>query len=101
MRDHFFEIYKTRVFKTILEIDRRASPASLGDTLIRHYFNAGYTEKRAATAMIEVVTVRAPFRPSAHSPQSLFSLTTALASDPLAPRDVCISPVARATPFRH
>jgi hypothetical protein len=52
-----FEIYKTRVFKTILEIDRKANPASLGDTLIRYYFNSGYTERRAATAMIEVVTV--------------------------------------------
>jgi hypothetical protein len=52
-----FEIYKTRVFKTILEIDRKANPASLGDTLIRHYFNSGYTERRAVTAMIEVVTV--------------------------------------------
>jgi hypothetical protein len=57
MRDNHFELYKTRVFKTILEIDRKADPSSLGDTLVRHYFNAGYTEKSAATAMIEVVTV--------------------------------------------
>ncbi|HTY59627.1 MAG TPA: hypothetical protein VMF59_12470 [Bacteroidota bacterium] len=57
MRDNHFEIYKNRVFKTILEIDRKANPSSLGDTLLRHYFNAGYTEKNAATAMLEVVTV--------------------------------------------
>jgi hypothetical protein len=57
MRDHFFEIYKTRVFTTILEIDRKANPAFLGDTLIMHYFNAGYSERSAAIAMIEVVTV--------------------------------------------
>jgi len=55
MREKFFETYKTRVFKTILEIDRTANPSTLGDTLIRHYFNAGYTEKSAATAVIEVV----------------------------------------------
>jgi hypothetical protein len=71
MRDHSFEIYKTRVFRTVLEIDRKAKPASLGDTLIRHYFNAGYTERGAATAMIEVVTVPTPFRPSADSFQRL------------------------------
>ena len=57
MRDHFFEIYKTRVFTTILKIDRTANPAFLGDTLIMHYFNAGYSERSAAIAMIEVVTV--------------------------------------------
>ena len=57
MRDRFFEKYKTRVFKTILEIDRKANPAFLGDTLIKHYFNAGYSERSAAIAMIEVVTV--------------------------------------------
>ena len=57
MRDNFFEMYKTRVFQTILEIDWKVNPASLGDTLIRHYFKAGYTERSAATAMIEVVTV--------------------------------------------
>ena len=57
MRDRFFDKYKTRVFKTILEIDRKANPAFLGDTLIMHYFNAGYSERSAAIAMIEVVTV--------------------------------------------
>ena len=57
MRESHFETYKSRVFKTMLEIDGRANPASLGDTLIRHYFNSGYSEKRAATAMIEVVSV--------------------------------------------
>ncbi len=67
MRDHFFEVYKTRVFKSILEIDRKADPASLGDTVIRHYFNAGYTERSAATSMIEVVTVQTPSRPSAYA----------------------------------
>ena len=57
MRDNLFENYRNRVFKTVLEIDRKANPASLGDTLLRHYFNAGYTERSAATAIIEVVTV--------------------------------------------
>ena len=57
MRDSYFETYKTRVFKTILEIDRNANPESLGDTMIRHYYNAGYSEKSAANAMIEVVGV--------------------------------------------
>jgi hypothetical protein len=57
MRDTFFEIYKTRVFKMVLEINRKANPAFLGDTLIKHYFNAGYSERSAAIAMIEVVTV--------------------------------------------
>jgi hypothetical protein len=43
----------------------------LGETLIRHYFNAGYSERSAAIAMIEVVTVQTPFRPSAYSLQRL------------------------------
>jgi hypothetical protein len=75
MRDQFFEIYKTRVFKTILEIDRKAKPASLGDTLIWHYFNAGYSERDAAIAMIEVVTVRPGLatNPLAVFPQSLLA----------------------------
>ena len=57
MRDNYFETYKSKVLRTMLEIDGRANPASLGDTLIRHYFNSGYSEKRAATAIIEVVSV--------------------------------------------
>ena len=57
MRNNFFEMYKSRVLKTMLEIDGNANPESLGDTLIRHYFNAGYTERSAATALIEVVSV--------------------------------------------
>ena len=67
MRENSFKAYKTGVFKAVHKIDRKANPASLGETLIRHYFNAGYTERSAATAMIEVVTVQTPFRPSAHS----------------------------------
>jgi len=57
MRESLFEIYRNRVFKTVLEIDRKINPSSLGETLLRHYFDAGYTEKRAATAIIEVVSV--------------------------------------------
>jgi hypothetical protein len=75
MRDNYFETYRARVFKTILEIDRKASPASLGDTMIRHYFNAGYSEKSAATAMIEVVAVQTPFQSSVFPARSLSSVS--------------------------
>jgi hypothetical protein len=71
MRENSFEAYKIRVFRAILKIDRKANPASLGDTLIRYYFNAGSSERSAARAMIEVVTVQTPFRPSAYSLQRL------------------------------
>jgi len=57
MRENLFEIYRNRVLKTVLEIDRKVNPATLGETLLRHYFDAGYNEKRAATAIIEVVSV--------------------------------------------
>jgi hypothetical protein len=55
MLDNHFEKYKTRVLKTIFELDQKAAPAALGDTLLRHYFNSGYSEKSAATAMMEIV----------------------------------------------
>ena len=51
-----FEMYKARVVKTILDISGNATPVALGDTLLRHYFNAGYTERSAATAVLEIVT---------------------------------------------
>ena len=51
-----FEMYKARVVKTILDINGNANPVIHGDTLIRHYFNAGYSERCAATAVIEVVS---------------------------------------------
>ncbi len=57
MRENHFELYKSRVFKTILETERKLNTSSLGDTLLRHYFNSGYSEKSAATAIIEVVSV--------------------------------------------
>ncbi len=56
MSDTLFELYRTRVLKIILEIDRKANLALFGDTLIRHYLDAGYSEKSAATAIIEVVS---------------------------------------------
>jgi hypothetical protein len=81
MRENSFEAYKIRVFKATHKIDRNANPASLGETLIRHYFNAGYTERSAATAVVELVTVQTPFRPSAHSLQTLHSLATGPATN--------------------
>jgi hypothetical protein len=54
MEDNTFDRYKTRVLKAIIEIDRKANLAYFGDTLMRHYFDEGYSEESAAAAMLEL-----------------------------------------------
>ncbi len=55
MRESSLEANKIRIFRAIFKIDRKVNPASLGESLIRRYFSAGYSERSAAIAMIEAV----------------------------------------------
>ena len=54
MQDNTFERYRSSVLRTISEIDRDANQVFFGDTLIRYYFDAGYSEVSAAAAILEV-----------------------------------------------
>jgi len=55
MQERMFELYKSAVYLKIKELDRDAIPASWWDTLIRHYFKMGFTEERAALAILETM----------------------------------------------
>jgi hypothetical protein len=41
--DNYFEEYKKRVYGRLSETDRKIIPLSWWDSVIRHYFNLGYS----------------------------------------------------------
>lgn len=55
MQNKVFELYKTKVYEKIKAIDHDIIPASWWDTVIKYYFNSGYSEERAAHTILETL----------------------------------------------
>jgi hypothetical protein len=55
MQDKMFELYKKKVYAKIKEIDRDIIPATWWDTVIKYYYNSGYSEERAAHTILETL----------------------------------------------
>jgi hypothetical protein len=55
MHDKVFDLYKAKVYGKIKEIDHDIIPATWWDTVIRYYFNSGYSEERAAHTILETL----------------------------------------------
>jgi hypothetical protein len=53
--DNYFEEYKKRVYGRLSETDRKIIPLSWWDSVIRHYFNLGYSDERAVRAILETM----------------------------------------------
>lgn len=53
MNDAVFEHYKTRVYDKIREIDHDIIPASWWDTVIRYYYDHGFSEERTVQTILE------------------------------------------------
>jgi hypothetical protein len=53
--DKYFESYKARVYERLTEADRNVIPASWWETVIRHYYNNGYSEERTVRAIQETM----------------------------------------------
>ncbi len=55
MPDKMFEMYKKKVYEKIREIDQTIIPTDWWETVIRYYYNSGYSEERAAHTILETV----------------------------------------------
>ncbi len=55
MPDKMFEIYKRKVYEKIREIDQTVIPTDWWETVIKYYYNSGYSEERAAHTILETL----------------------------------------------
>lgn len=53
--DRYFEGYKTKVYERLTEADRNVLPSAWWETVIKHYYNNGYSEERAVRAIQETM----------------------------------------------
>jgi hypothetical protein len=55
MADKFFDRYRRRVLDRLTEIDRDIIPATWWDTVIRHYYELGYSTERTVNVILETI----------------------------------------------
>jgi hypothetical protein len=55
MKDREFDLYKHGVLERIKEVDHNIVSPFWWDTLIKYYFNAGFSKKQAARSILEIV----------------------------------------------
>lgn len=53
--DKYFEAFKARVYARLTEEDRDVIPAAWWETVIKHYYNNGYSEERIVRAIQETM----------------------------------------------
>jgi hypothetical protein len=53
--DKYFEAYKTKVYEKLIGTDRTILPSTWWETVIRHYYNNGYSEERTVRAIQETM----------------------------------------------
>jgi hypothetical protein len=55
MEDRFFEAYKKKVYERLTETERKMIPLVWWDSVIKHYYNLGYSEERTVTVILETM----------------------------------------------
>ena len=53
--DKYFEAYKAKVYEKLTESDKTVLPSSWWETVIKHYYNNGYSEERTVRAIRETM----------------------------------------------
>ena len=53
MNNAVFERYKRKVYEKLREIDRDIIPASWWDTVIKYYYEHGFSEERTVQTILE------------------------------------------------
>lgn len=54
--DQFFQAYKKRVYEKLSDSERGVIPLSWWDSVIRYYFNLGYSEERTVRIILETMS---------------------------------------------
>jgi hypothetical protein len=55
MDDKFFETYKKRVYEKLTTINKNVIPPAWWDSVIKHYYNLGYSEERTVRTILETM----------------------------------------------
>jgi hypothetical protein len=55
MPDKYFENYKKRVFDKLVELDRDIIPESWWETVVKHYYDQGYSPDRTVRVVLETM----------------------------------------------
>ena len=55
MEDKFYETYKNKVYEKLKEIDKDVIPLAWWDTVIKHYYDLGYSEDRTVRTILETM----------------------------------------------
>ncbi len=55
MTEQAFEAFKKRVYQKLSEEDKNILPETWWESVIRHYFNMGYSLERTVRAILETI----------------------------------------------
>ena len=55
MDEKFFDAYKKLVYERLTEIDKDIIPLKWWDSVIKHYYNVGYSEERTVRTILETM----------------------------------------------
>jgi len=55
MDEKDFEAYKKKVYNRLSEADKNILPQTWWESVIKHYYNTGYSVDRAVRAILETV----------------------------------------------
>ena len=55
MADQFFEAYKKRVYDKLSETDKKIIPVAWWDSVIKYYYNQGFSEEQTVRVILETV----------------------------------------------
>lgn len=53
--EKFYEEYRTRVYQKLTDAERTILPSTWWETVIKHYYNSGYSEERTVRAIQETM----------------------------------------------
>ena len=53
--DKYYETYKAKVYKSLTDSDKTVIPSTWWETVIKHYYNTGYSEERTVRAIQETM----------------------------------------------
>jgi hypothetical protein len=55
MEDKFLEMYKKSVYEKLREVDRTIIPPTWWDSVIKHYYESGFSEEQTLRVILETM----------------------------------------------
>jgi hypothetical protein len=56
MEDKFLEMYRKSVYEKLGEVDRTIIPPTWWDSVIRHYYELGFSEEQTVRVILETMS---------------------------------------------